>query len=186
MVALGHRQSARHPGRAERRPLRRRQQGQPDPRLSHGRRIGRSRSEDEVFARGLHQPYGIAFYPLGPNPEWVYVANTDSVVRFPYKDGDLRRAGKPETLVDDIPIGHHWTRDVAFSPDGKQMYVSVGSGSNIAEQHENEARAHRGLRRLDIRLAPRGAEERRADVLAFDPDGNNERSSPPASATAPA
>ena len=44
---------------------------------------------NEVFASGLKQPYGIAFYPLGPNPRWVYVANSDGVVRFPYKNGDL-------------------------------------------------------------------------------------------------
>src|SRR5581483_5352879 len=43
----------------------------------------------EVFATGLRKPFGIAFYPPGPNPQWVYVANTDSVVRFPYQNGDL-------------------------------------------------------------------------------------------------
>ena len=53
-------------------------------------------TEDSVFASGLHQPYGIAFYPPGPNPEWVYVANSDSLVRFPYKNGDLKATGKPE------------------------------------------------------------------------------------------
>ena len=44
---------------------------------------------NQIFAGGLHQPFGIAFYPLGPNPEWIYVANSNSVVRFPYKSGDV-------------------------------------------------------------------------------------------------
>jgi hypothetical protein len=48
-----------------------------------------SPTKNEVFASGLTQPFGIAFYPLGPNPEWIYVANSDGVVRFPYKNGDL-------------------------------------------------------------------------------------------------
>jgi glucose/arabinose dehydrogenase len=49
--------------------------------------------QDETFATGLNQPYGIAFYPPGDNPQWVYVGNTDSVVRFPYKNGDLKASG---------------------------------------------------------------------------------------------
>jgi glucose/arabinose dehydrogenase len=49
----------------------------------------------EVFASGLYQPYVIVFYPLGPNPEWVYIANSDSVVRYPYKNGDLTATGRP-------------------------------------------------------------------------------------------
>jgi len=47
----------------------------------------------EIFATGLRQPFGIAFYPLGDNPQWVYVGNTDSVVRFPYRNGDLKARG---------------------------------------------------------------------------------------------
>jgi len=53
----------------------------------------------EVYATGLAQPFGLAFYPLGPNPAYLYVANTNSVVRFPYHNGDLQAAGKPETVV---------------------------------------------------------------------------------------
>jgi glucose/arabinose dehydrogenase len=51
-----------------------------------------------VFAAGLEQPFGIAFYPPGPNPEWVYIANTGSVVRFHYRNGDLQARGSPETI----------------------------------------------------------------------------------------
>jgi len=69
----------------------------------------------EVYATGLAQPFGLAFYPLGPNPAYLYVANTNSVVRFPYHNGDLQAAGKPETVVAKIPGGGrlrgggHWT-----------------------------------------------------------------------------
>jgi len=89
-------------------------------------------AKDEVFASGLKQPYGIAFYPLGPNPRWVYVANADGVVRFPYKNGDLKAGGKPERVIEGIPWVHHYGRDIAFSPDGKRLFLSVGSGSNVA------------------------------------------------------
>ena len=92
-------------------------------------------AEEAIFAGDLNQPYGIAFYPPGDNPQWVYVANSDSVVRFPYENGDLKASGEPETIVDNIPAGHHWTRDIVFSPDGKTLYLSVGSGSNVARGH---------------------------------------------------
>ena len=74
----------------------------------------------EVFATGLDHPFGIAFYPLGEHPKWVYVANTTSVVRFAYKEGDMRASAAPETIVPVLPGyaqlrgGGHWTRDVAF------------------------------------------------------------------------
>ena len=89
----------------------------------------------ETFATGLRDAYGIAFYPPGPSPQWVYVGEYGKVVRFPYKNGDLTAPGAPETVVSDLATGgNHWTRDVAFSPDGKTMYVAVGSASNVAEQ----------------------------------------------------
>jgi len=73
-----------------------------------------------VFATGLKQPFGIAFYPSGANPQWVYVGNTNSVVRFPYRNGDLKTSAAAETLVPDLPAGGgHWTRDVMFS-EGSQ------------------------------------------------------------------
>ena len=52
----------------------------------------------EVFAAGLHQPYGIAFYPPGPDPQWIYIANSSSVVRFPYKNGDLKPSSRMERI----------------------------------------------------------------------------------------
>jgi glucose/arabinose dehydrogenase len=87
--------------------------------------------QQSVFATGLKQSFGMAFYPPGNNPQYVYAASTDSVVRFPYKSGDLKASGPAETMITGIPRGGHWTRDLAFSPDGKRLFVSVGSGSNI-------------------------------------------------------
>lgn len=111
-------------------------------------------AQNEVFATGLNRPFGITFYPPGPDPQWVYVANTDSVVRFPYKNGDLKARGSAEHLAD-LPNGKgHWTRDVQFSLDGKRMFVSVGSGSNIDDPDATPA------------------EKNRADVLEFTPDGS--------------
>lgn len=77
--------------------------------------------KDGIFAAGLHQPYGIAFYPPGPTPEWIYIGNSNSVVRFPYKNGDLKASGEPEVIVDHIPAAHHWTRDIVFSADGSKL-----------------------------------------------------------------
>src|SRR5579885_3794403 len=73
------------------------------------------------YAERLSLPFGIAFHPPGPNPTHVYVANTDSVVRFAYKEGDTRAQAGPETIVPNIPGfgrlrgGGHWTRDIVFS-----------------------------------------------------------------------
>src|SRR6185437_12566025 len=57
-----------------------------------------------VFAAGLHQPFGIAFYPLGNDPKWVYIGDTDAIVRFPYRSGDMKARGPMEKL-DDLPGG---------------------------------------------------------------------------------
>jgi len=133
-------------------------------------------TESQVFASGLHQPYGIAFYPAGPNPEWIYIANSDSLVRFPYKNGDLKAAGKPEPILEHIPATHHWTRDVVVSADGKKLFFSVGSGSNVALDMGKEPFG--GLDAF-VENNPLGAtwdtEEKRADVLSLDPNGGNDK-----------
>ena len=129
---------------------------------------GGAPAETHVFAQGLHGPFGVAFWPPGNDPHWVYVATTGSVVRFPYRSGDLQPAGAPETVVPDLPTGgNHGSRDIAFSPDGKTLFVSVGSATNDQE----------GLRAAASRLLG-GAfdkERDRADVLAFDPEGGHKR-----------
>jgi glucose/arabinose dehydrogenase len=114
-----------------------------------------------VFASGLQQPFGVAFYPPGPEPKYVYVGNTDAVVRFPYADGDLQ-AGGPAEKIADLPgggnvSGGHWTRDVVFSKDGKRMFVSVGSHSNVNDPDDHPD------------------EHERADILEFAPDGSGRR-----------
>ncbi|MEO8812877.1 MAG: PQQ-dependent sugar dehydrogenase [Caulobacteraceae bacterium] len=132
-----------------------------------------------AFATGLDRPFGIAFYPAGPDPRWVYVANNNSVVRFAYKGGDLEARGAPQTVVAKLAnsTGGHSTRDIAFSPDGKVMYVSVGSGSNIAEDMAKKPLAE--AKAWDAAKGATGAawgrEEDRADVLAFDPEGGGRR-----------
>jgi glucose/arabinose dehydrogenase len=116
-----------------------------------------------VFAEGLKQPFGINFYPPGPDPKYVYVANTGSVVRFPYRKDDLKANGTPEVVVGSIPAGGrltgggHWTRDVVFSRDGAKMYVSVGSRFNISNTYLNPLEFHR------------------ADILEFNSDGTGLR-----------
>jgi glucose/arabinose dehydrogenase len=138
---------------------------------------GSAKAEESVFASDdLNQPYGIAFYPLGPNPQWVYVGNTDGVVRFPYKTGDLKATGKAETIVPSLPTGYHWTRDIAFSPDGKKMFVSVGSGSNIAEDVTGLPQGGIDAFAKDHAMgAMWGDEQDRADVLMFNPDGSGKQ-----------
>jgi hypothetical protein len=131
---------------------------------------------NEIFASGLHAPFGIAFFPSGDNPQWIYVANTDSVVRFPYHSGDLKASAPPETVVAKLPAGYgHSTRDIVFTPDNRRMLVSVGSAGNVAEgmgQPPGGLEDWRSKRPLG---AAWGEETDRAAVLAFDPDGKNQK-----------
>ena len=130
----------------------------------------------EVFARGLDVPFGIAFYPPGPEPRFVYVATLNSVVRYAYRAGDMRATGPAEVVVARLtgPAGGHVTRDVQFTPDGKRMLVSVGSASNVAQGMPrwgtDEIRAWEAGHGVG---AAWGEETNRADVLSFDPEGRN-------------
>jgi glucose/arabinose dehydrogenase len=114
-------------------------------------------SSNDVFASGLDQPFGIAFYPSGSDPQWMYVANTGSVVRHPYRSGDLKARGKAEVIVRDLPRAGgrsvqrgHITRDIAFSKDGRQMFVSVGSASNDGEDDCHEISPFRSRLTKDL------------------------------------
>jgi glucose/arabinose dehydrogenase len=133
-------------------------------------------SETAVFASGLGEPFGLAFYPPGPDPQWLYVAMTNSVVRFPYRSGDLRARGRAQTVVPRLPSGGHTTRDVAFSNDGARMFVSVGSATNAAERMGE--RYPEGLLSFekDHGLGASWSRDTdRAMVLAFDPEGRGRK-----------
>jgi glucose/arabinose dehydrogenase len=127
-----------------------------------------------TFAEHLDRPFGAAFWPPGPNPQWIYVAGANSVVRFPYRNGDAAARGPAETIVARLAADtrDHSTRDIAFSPDGKYMFVSVGSGSNDAEdmpkKTATDIKAWQAAHGLG---AAWGREEDRADVLVMDPMG---------------
>jgi glucose/arabinose dehydrogenase len=128
---------------------------------------------NQVFTTGLDRPFGIAFYPPGPNPQWLYVANNNSVVRFPYHSGDLTASGDPQIIVPKLTDSHggHSTRDIAFSLDGKRMFISVGSGSNVAEGMSKKSPADiQAWEAEHGRGAAWDAETNRADILVTDPE----------------
>ena len=106
-----------------------------------------------VFLSSLHSPFGMAL--VG---DTFYVADTDAVLRFPYREGETSIAGKGEKVVA-LPAGrinHHWTKNVIASPDGSKLYVTVGSNSNVGEN---------GV----------AAEEGRADIWQVDPKTGQHR-----------
>ncbi len=106
-----------------------------------------------VFLKDLNQPFGMLV--LG---DWFYVANTDALLRFPYKTDDLKITAAGQKILD-LPAGgynNHWTRNLIASEDGKKIYISVGSGSNVGEN---------GMEH----------EVRRAAILEINPDGSGER-----------
>ncbi|WP_447755402.1 PQQ-dependent sugar dehydrogenase [Pseudomonas nicosulfuronedens] len=106
-----------------------------------------------VLLQGLFSPFGMALVD-----NWLYVANTDAVVRFPYKAGDTSISAKAEKVVDlpGGPINHHWTKNILASPDGRYLYATVGSNSNVGEN---------GL----------DAEQNRAAILQIDLSSHNVR-----------
>jgi glucose/arabinose dehydrogenase len=139
---------------------------------------GKSVAKSAVYASGLSDPFGIAFYPPRPDPKWIYIAEVNRVTRFPYSAGDLKAPPRPEIVVAQLMprSGGHVTRDLVFSNDGTRMFVSVGSASNDGEglpkktPQEIEAwEAQKGLG------AAWGLEENRADVLVFTPEGKDGR-----------
>lgn len=107
----------------------------------------------ETFLTGLNQPFGMLV--LGNS---FYAANTDALLRFPYQPGQTKMTATGRKILD-LPAGgynNHWTRNLLASPDGKKIYVSVGSGSNVGEN---------GMEH----------EVRRANILEVNPDGTGER-----------
>jgi glucose/arabinose dehydrogenase len=104
----------------------------------------------EIFADHLSLPFGIAFHD-----EYVYVANTNEVLRFRYDPKTSKRLGDGEHVLDLPGMGYHqhWTRSLAFSPDGRKLFISVGSRTNVSIEEDS----------------------RRAAILVSDPDGRNMR-----------
>jgi glucose/arabinose dehydrogenase len=99
-----------------------------------------------VFLSGLNSPFGMAL--VG---ETLYVANTDAVVSFPYTP-DATEITAPATKVADLPAGdinHHWTKSLIASPDGKKLYVGVGSNSNVAERGMNNEEGRAAIWEVD-------------------------------------
>ena len=83
-----------------------------------------------VLIEGLNSPFGMAL--IGND---LYVANTDSIVKFPYHDGDTKITAPP-VKVTDLPggtINHHWTKNIIASRDGSKLFVTIGSNSNVGE-----------------------------------------------------
>ena len=107
----------------------------------------------EVFLTGLNQPFGMVV--VG---DYFYVANTDAIMRYPYKAGQTKITAKGEKIKD-LPAGgynNHWTRNLLANEDGSKIYISVGSGSNVGENGmENEVK--------------------RAAIWEMNPDGSGER-----------
>ena len=128
--------------------------------LRDTKKTGRPDTNEIFTERNLNKPFGIAFYPPGNEPQFLYVANTDGVIRFPYRNGDLKARGPAQQLAAHLSPGGllrgggHWTRDIVFSADGKKMYVSIGSRSNVSDK---------------------AAEENRARIFEFNPDGTGQK-----------
>lgn len=107
----------------------------------------------EVFIKDLNKPFGMLVLK-----DFFYIANTDGLYRYPYKNNPLKLETKGEKILE-LPAGgynNHWTRNLLASPDGSKIYVSVGSGSNNAEHGVDK-------------------EVRRAGILEINPDGTGEK-----------
>jgi len=131
-------------------------------------------STNQIFAQSLNRPFGIAFYPAGVDPRWLYVALNNSIVRIPYHNGDLIATGAVQIVVPTLSAttGGHTTRDVVFSKDGTRMFIAVGSSSNVGEGMGQKTPAEITAWEATNGLgAAWGSETHRANILVTDPDG---------------
>ena len=137
---------------------------------------GSTATSVDVFAQGLVLPFGMAFYPNAKNPQWLYVAETNRVVRYAYKPGQKVASGVPEVVIPQLSPtagGGHFTRDLVISADGKRMFVSVGSASNVAEEMPKKNPEQVKAWDMEHGLgAAWGGEENRAAVLVFEVGSN--------------
>lgn len=129
----------------------------------------------QVFAARMNYPYGMAFFPPGDQPQWLYVGTEDKVLRFPYRSGDQAARGAPETVVDQLPVGGHRSRDVAVSLDGQVLYVAIGSGSNVAADMAGKPASLAEWEKVHGLGGAWGSETDRGAVLAFSPTGADRR-----------
>ena len=124
-----------------------------------------------VFIDGLHSPFGMAL--VGP---YLYVANTDAVLRFAYLPGATRLAGPGEWVADlpAGPINHHWTKNLLASADGKRLYATVGSNSNIGENGLAAEAGRAAIVEIDLAsgaVRPFASGLRNPNGLAWEPAG---------------
>jgi glucose/arabinose dehydrogenase len=101
-----------------------------------------------VFLSQLNSPFGMVL--VGDS---LYVANSDAVVRFPYQTGQTR-IDAPGTRLVELPAGpinHHWTKNLIASPDGRTLYVTVGSNSNVAERGMEVEEGRAAIWQVDVR-----------------------------------
>ncbi len=126
-------------------------------------------AKPEVFVENLEKPYGIAFHPA-MNPRHIYIAAANQVVRYPYSEGAVKAAGPAEVIIGNIPTTRHWTRDLVLSRDGKRMFVSIGSASNLGVNGMPDMTPEkiREFEESHGRGAAWGDEENRAVVRVFD------------------
>ncbi|MEP9358208.1 sorbosone dehydrogenase family protein [Sphingomonas sp. KR3-1] len=118
------------------------------------------------FLTGLNSPSGMAL--VG---DWLYVANTDALVRFPYKAGDTSITAKPEKIIDLAGGGNHWARNILASPDRKRLYVAVGSSSNIAENGlDKEGDIYNATSPFEVAKQLDAAKRTRAAILEVIPE----------------
>ena len=128
-----------------------------------------------VYATGLNGPFGMAFYPSGPHPRYLYVADALRVVRYAYHDGDLA-AGPAEVVVPKLAetVGGHATRTLVFTAGDAHMLVSVGAATNAANDLPPAPPVPLAQwEKLHGAGAAWGGEVERAAVLQFDPDGGH-------------
>lgn len=100
-----------------------------------------------VLLQGLFSPFGMALVD-----NWLYVANADAVVRFPYRTGDTTISAPAEKVVDlpGGPINHHWTKNILASPDGRYLYATVGSNSNVGENGLDAEKNRAAILQIDL------------------------------------
>ncbi|MFT8718547.1 PQQ-dependent sugar dehydrogenase [Acetobacter sp.] len=122
-----------------------------------------------VFLEGLYSPFGMAL--IGND---LYVANANAIVRFPYHEGDTHISEPGEKIVD-LPSGynHHWTKNILAAPDGKSLFVTVGSNSNITENGLEAEKGRALIDHLDLEtrtLSPYATGLRNPNGLAWEPE----------------